>query len=265
MSLIYHTVTGSGQPPMVFVHGFACTHTDWQAQVAHFAPRHQCIAVDLRGHGASAGDAADCSIERYGADVAEVMRALSLPPAVLVGHSLGCRVVIEAALQAPEHVSGVVLVDGSQFAPAVGVAMQEQFAKPGGYAAMTDALFISMFTEKSDRALVAAVVDRARSLPEAVGQKMLPDLVRYDVGRLAKSLSGLRVPVMALQATYTNERRERVSLLPGQTTPYLDMLRANLPSVQIEIIPETGHFPQLDEAARTNAALARFVSALPVK
>ena len=101
MALIHHVVTGDGRPPIVFVHGFACAHSDWDAQVAHFSPRHQTIAVDLRGHGASPGEAAECSIERYGADVAEVMRALALPPAVLVGHSMGCRVAVEAALQAP--------------------------------------------------------------------------------------------------------------------------------------------------------------------
>src|SRR5690348_4122495 len=103
MQLIHHVVTGNGRPSIVFVHGFACSHTDWDAQVARFSPRHQTVAVDLRGHGASSGTAPQCSIERYGADVVDVMRALALPPAVLIGHSMGCRVVMEAALQAPSH------------------------------------------------------------------------------------------------------------------------------------------------------------------
>jgi len=101
MALIHHIAVGYGQPPIVFVHGFACAHTDWDTQVAHLAPYHQTIAVDLRGHGASPGSPDECSIERYGADVAEVMHHLNLAAAVLVGHSMGCRVVIEAALQAP--------------------------------------------------------------------------------------------------------------------------------------------------------------------
>src|SRR5579859_4855932 len=64
MALIHYVVTGSGRPPIVFVHGFACAHSDWDAQVAHLSPNHQTIAVDLRGHGASRGEAAECSIER---------------------------------------------------------------------------------------------------------------------------------------------------------------------------------------------------------
>src|SRR5689334_14883548 len=101
MALIHYATKGNGRPPIVFVHGFACAHSDWDRQVAHLSSKHQTVAVDLRGHGASAGTDQDCSIERHGADVAEVMGALRLPPSVLVGHSMGCRVVIEAALQAP--------------------------------------------------------------------------------------------------------------------------------------------------------------------
>ena len=64
MALILHVATGEGRPPVVFVHGFACGHTDWDAQVAHLSPRHRTVAVDLRGHGASPGTAEGCSLER---------------------------------------------------------------------------------------------------------------------------------------------------------------------------------------------------------
>ena len=262
MALIYHVVNGDGRPPIVFVHGFACAHTDWDAQVAHLSPRHRTVAVDLRGHGASPGTAAECSIERYGADVAEVMRALALPPAVLVGHSLGCRVVIEAALQAPAHTAGVILVDGSQFAPAMADLLRAQFARPDGFATHVNGLFKDMFTATSDQAVAASVVERAGRLPRAIGEKMMLDLQRYDVGRLTASLASLRVPVMALQATYANEKRERRTMREGQTTPYLDMLRASVPSARIEIIADTGHFPQLDASAQTNVLIDRFVATL---
>ena len=75
---------------------------------------------------------------------------------------------------------------------------------------------------------------------------MLTDLLRYDVGRLAHSMAALRVPVMALQTTYSNDRRERMTMHPGQTTPYLDMVATRIPSVRVEIIEDTGHFPQID-------------------
>jgi pimeloyl-ACP methyl ester carboxylesterase len=263
MTLINHVVTGQGQPPIVFVHGFGCALSDWDAQVAHFSPRHQTIAVDLRGHGDSPGSAAECSVERYGADVAEVMRALNLPPAIVVGHSMGCRVAVEAALQAPAHTASLILIDGSQFAPAMAAVLKERFADPNGFATMVDGLFKDMFTARSDTAVATSVAARARRLPRAVGEKLMTDMQRYDTGRLVASLASLRVPVMALQTTYANEKRERRSMSAGQTSPYLDMLRTQIPSVRVEIIPDTGHFPQLDEARRTNALMDSFIASRP--
>ncbi len=265
MSLIHHVVTGLGHPPIVFVHGFGCGHQDWDLQVAHFSPRHQTVAVDLRGHGASPGAPAACSIEQYGADVAELMWALDLPPALLVGHSMGCRVVIEAVLQAPGHTAGVVLVDGSQFAPAMGPALRAAFGRPDGYATLVRGMFRDMSTPKSAPASVAAIAERVAHLPRAVGEKMLTDMQRYDTTRLAASLGCLTVPVMALQTTYSNEKRERRTMTQGQTTPYLDMLRSVVPAVRVEIIEDTGHFPQIDEPARTNALLGSFLGSLPAR
>jgi pimeloyl-ACP methyl ester carboxylesterase len=262
MPLIHHVIAGSAIRPVVFVHGFGCSLTDWDSQVAHLSHRHRTITVDLRGHGSSPGSAADCSIERYGADVAELMRALSLPPAVLVGHSMGCRVVAEAALQAPAHTAGVVLVDGSQFASAMEAILTEAFIQPNGFAIMVEGMFRQMFHAKADRAVVAAVAARAQRLPREVGERLLLDMQRYDTWRLPASYGCLRVPVMAIQTTYANEKRERQSLQAGQSTPYLEMLRSAIPSARIEIIEEIGHFPQLEEPMRTNTLLDNFVTSV---
>ncbi len=262
MPLIHHVISGPATRPVVFVHGFGCGLTDWDSQVAHLSARHRTIAVDLPGHGSSLASATDCSIERYGADVAELMRALSLPPAVLVGHSMGCRVVAEAALQAPAHAAGVVLVDGSQFASAMEAILRTTFAQPNGYATMVEGMFCEMFHAKADKAVAAAVAARVQRLPREVGEKMLLDLQRYDAGRLTASYGCLRAPVMVIQTTYSNEKRERKSLQAGQTTPYLQMLRGAIPSARVEVIEETGHFPQLEEPARTNALLDSFLASV---
>jgi pimeloyl-ACP methyl ester carboxylesterase len=110
--------------------------------------------------------------------------------------------------------------------------------------------------------VIAATQARVGRLPRQVGEKMLTDLVRYDVGRLSTALTELRVPVTAIQTTYCNEKRERRSMGRGQTTPYLDMVHARIPSVRIEIIPDTGHFPQIDEPVQTNVLLDDFIVSL---
>lgn len=262
MNLLNHMDSGAAGRPIVFVHGFGCALNDWDAQAAHFGPRHRVIAVDLRAHGATPDEAQECSIERYGADVAALTRALDLAPAVVVGHSMGCRVVTEAALQAPERVAGVVLVDGSQFAPAMEPTIRARFAEPDGYHTMVDGMFAAMFNAKSDPIVAKRTRQRALSLAQAVGETMLLDMLRYDVLRFTSALAGLPVPVMAIQTTYANEKRERRSLAVGQTSPYLDMLRAAIPGVRVEVIPDTGHFPQLDEPDQTNRLIAEFVASI---
>jgi pimeloyl-ACP methyl ester carboxylesterase len=118
---LYYERAGAGAPPLVFVHGFGCAHEDWQFQVETFSARHMVVSCDLRGHGVSPGEPASCSIETYGADVAALARALNLSGAVIVGHSMGTRVVLQACLDAPDRVAGLVLVDGS-FQAAAGSA-----------------------------------------------------------------------------------------------------------------------------------------------
>lgn len=166
---------------------------------------------------------------------------------------------MEAALQAPDHTTAVVLVDGSQFAPSMERTLKDTFASSDGCSALIRRWFQEMFTQKSDPATVARAIERAAKFPPPIGQKMLLDLVRYDSVRLPTSLASLRVPILAIQSTYSTEKRERRSITTGQTTPYLDMLRARVPAAEIEVVLDTGHFPQIDEAAQVNALMDDFI------
>src|SRR3954465_15117593 len=105
--------SGRGAPPLVFVHGFACSHDDWRLQIESFRESNEVLACDLRGHGLTPGRPHECSIEHYGGDVAPLVTHFELEPAVLIGHSMGCRVVLEAArllaASEPRRVAGLVL------------------------------------------------------------------------------------------------------------------------------------------------------------
>ena len=160
MGLIHHLVSGSGFPPIVFVHGFGCSSTDWLAQIEHFSARNMTIAVDLPGHGATPPPAEPASIALGGRELAAWVQALCLPPAVFVGHSMGCRVVLEAALRAPERVAAIVLIDGSRFPPHSDQAFESRFAA-GEYLDLVGGMFRQMFTASSDPKTVDAVLRRA--------------------------------------------------------------------------------------------------------
>lgn len=261
MPLIQYTRKGRGTPPIVFVHGFGCARSDWDDQVAHFAGTHETVAVDLGGHGTSPGGLDHRRLETHGADVAALLADLELPPAVLVGHSMGCRVVMAAADAVPERVKGLILVDGSRLGEA-GSTAHEARAKAMatmGYEAFAKAAFEQMFGADYDKAKAQAIITRAMQRPADIAGPLFVDIGRYDAENMDRLLAGVRVPMLAIQSTQTNPDGKRLPLSSGATTPYLEMLRAKVKSVSIEIIPDIGHFPQLERVAETNAIMAAFL------
>jgi pimeloyl-ACP methyl ester carboxylesterase len=246
---IHYEEHGRGAPPMVFVHGLACALEDWRYQTSHFSRRTRVVCLDQRGHGRSHGHDSGFDIATFAADVAALMAELRLPPALLVGHSMGCRVVLECASSFPDRVAGLVLIDGSRLASdnadaareATRIAMQDS-----GYQAFLERLFSQMFTDASDRNVRDAAVARAKQLPAAVGLELTPAMVAWDAQRVEHALDKVKVPLQIIQSTYLNEARERVSMRPDETIPWLELVRSRVPQAEVSIVPGIGHFTMLE-------------------
>jgi pimeloyl-ACP methyl ester carboxylesterase len=267
---MYFVRLGHGQPSLFFVHGFCCTHEDWKAQLDFFQRTHEVVACDLRAHGKTPGRPQECSIEHYGGDVAALVNNLELARAVLVGHSMGCRVVLEAArvLTGSEHarrVAGVVLVDGSRNAPdgnsgdpAGAEAAARATIEKLGYAPFAERLFRQMFFKPSAQA--DAIVERAVKCSLEFGPHLWPRISRWDAGSMDAAFDALRAPVLAIQSTTRNAQLERAPLKAGDTSPWLDYLRSR--GARVEIVPDTGHFTQLEAPQTVNRLIGRFIASL---
>ncbi len=98
------------QPLIVFVHGSGQSRLTWTQQVRRFAySGYNVIAPDLPGHGLSGGDPIQ-GIEAMGAWIVDVLDALHVDKAHLVGHSQGGIVILETAYQKPERVSSATFI-----------------------------------------------------------------------------------------------------------------------------------------------------------
>jgi pimeloyl-ACP methyl ester carboxylesterase len=256
------TITGAGNPPLFFVHGFACDASDWRAQVAAFAATNTVVTCDLPGHGESTAAASTYTIASCGAAVAGALDELALPPAILIGHSMGCRVVLDAARLRPDLVAGLVLVDGSRIAEGDPVAAARAMTHElcgARYQRFVRDFFGSMFVASSDPALVRAIVERALRVSPVVGRALMADLASWDAGESASALAAVRVPLLAIQSTTMDTARARVSLQPGATSPWLTLIRAQIPTAIIAELDGAGHFPQIEQADEVNALIAEFL------
>jgi pimeloyl-ACP methyl ester carboxylesterase len=259
---VHYVSHGSGLPTLVFVHGFTCDHTDWRRQLSDLGSDFQVVAVDLRGHGATPGRPQECSIPHYGGDVAALIANLELSKVVLVGHSMGTRVVLEAARLDTERVKGLVLIDGSRQATrdpqtaeqaALGV-----IAGAGGYRAWVEPLVAQMFVEAS--AASRGAIARALKLDPELGTQLWSGMVRWDAEHMDATLAAVRAPVLAIQSTRINAERKRVSLQPGECPPYLELLKERIKDLRVEIVPGIGHFTQSEAPETVNRLLREFAS-----
>jgi pimeloyl-ACP methyl ester carboxylesterase len=110
---LFYTDEGTGEPAMLFVHGYSCDSNDWIWQLPHFARSHRAIAVDLRGHGRSSAPADGYETSIFARDVAALLAELDSGPVIAVGHSMGCNVVTALAVDHPGSVAAAVCVDPS--------------------------------------------------------------------------------------------------------------------------------------------------------
>jgi sigma-B regulation protein RsbQ len=107
-------ITGHGERPMVFSHGFGCDQHMWRFVAPAFAESHRLVLFDHMGCGKSDLSAYDndrhATLEGYALDMAEIFEQADLWDAVVVGHSVGATVGMLAANLSRQHVHSLVMV-----------------------------------------------------------------------------------------------------------------------------------------------------------
>jgi pimeloyl-ACP methyl ester carboxylesterase len=110
VSLYHRDLGGSGDPPIVLLHGMLGSSRNWQTAGRALAATRRVFALDLRNHGLSP-HADTMSYPSMAADVLAWLDAQGLGPAELVGHSLGGKVAMLLACRHPARVAQLVVVD----------------------------------------------------------------------------------------------------------------------------------------------------------
>jgi haloacetate dehalogenase len=104
---------GGGGPPIVLLHGHPRTHVTWHRVAPALAARHTVVCPDLRGYGQSTSPASDDFSKRAMAgDIVRLMRILGHERFAVAGHDRGCYVAMRLALDHPQAVTHLAVLDG---------------------------------------------------------------------------------------------------------------------------------------------------------
>ena len=106
---VIYRVAGSG-PPVVLIHGMLNSSSHWRSVALSLASEHTVIAPDLIGHGDSAAPRGDYSLGAHAASIRDLLAAIGVDRATIVGHSLGGGVAMQFSYQFPERTERLVLV-----------------------------------------------------------------------------------------------------------------------------------------------------------
>jgi pimeloyl-ACP methyl ester carboxylesterase len=245
---VHFDVEGTGVPALVFVHGWSCDRTYWSRQMSRFAERHQAVAIDLAGHGQSGVARKAWTIPSFGDDVVAVVEKLGLDELVLVGHSMGGDVIVEAALRLPGRVAALVWVDTySKLGESGHGDSADEFMQPFGrdFVTATRDLVRRMSSPASDPDLVGWIAADMSSAPPEIALDAMKHAVTNDDAILA-GLRELKVPVFAIN--------------PDNRPTDVESLRRH--GVEPVLMSGVGHFLMMEDPDGFNWLLGEVIERL---
>jgi pimeloyl-ACP methyl ester carboxylesterase len=246
---IHYDVAGLGSPALVFVHGWSCDRTYWERQLEAFQFNHLVVALDLAGHGDSGLDRAVWSMEAFGKDVATVVEKLDLKEVVLIGHSMGGTVLLEAERVVPSRISALVAVD--TFFDVETILSREQadqFLQPFRLDfRSTTRNYVTgyMFTPDTDASLKEAIATDMSLAPPEVAIESLQHLVMYDTPSALKKIG---VPIHCINSDKYATR--------------VQTARQYAPSFDVSILSGVSHFLMMENPEAFNGLLEQVIDKL---
>lgn len=197
---IAYSIYGKGEATLVFVHGWSCDSRYWVNQIPYFSSKYRVITIDLAGHGNSGLSREEYTVKAFGQDIVAVLEKLDVDNAILIGHSMGGEIVLQAAVLAPDRVSGIIGIDTLH--DMGHYATEEEIA--GVYTPLAEdfetnaAAFVgSMFPKGSDAVLVETVSKDMSSAPAKVALNILSNYFKIAGEEF---LTDIKVPIMLLNA-----------------------------------------------------------------
>ena len=241
-----------GRPTVIFIHGAGLDHTVWTLFNRYYARNgYNSIAVDLPGHGRSAGEPPS-SIEECANWLLEFIHALGIEQAALVGHSMGSLVALEAAYRAQATVSRLVLLGAAVPMPVAEPLLNAARANDHSAVDMI-MLYSHAYASQLGGNPVAGINilnSNMRLLERGLGSVLYADLKAcHEYGNGIAAAGNLGIP-----ADLVLGAEDRMTP-PSQAAGLIEALA----QAHVEILPECGHMMLSEQPEAVHRSLARIL------
>jgi pimeloyl-ACP methyl ester carboxylesterase len=262
-------LSGGSGPLVLCLHGFALTADMWRPNLpALVEAGRSVLALDLPGHGASFRPTRPYSVSDLARVVREVFDVLGVEHAALVGNSLGGAVASEFALRHPNNVDRLVLVDALGLDPVIPLFRRSRY--------WTDLILPTL--------LIMACgprrwpLERIESVTFHCAERVPPESFRliYPGGwrwnHWGRALVGLGVfwemATPARRRVFSARRanlRAPTLIVWGEADQLLPVTHAHtahalIPGARLEIFPQCGHMPNMEDPDAFNRLVIEFLS-----
>lgn len=249
--------------PLVLLHGTSASLHTWQGWAEALSPTRRVIRIDLPGFGLT-GPMPDGNyqLQRYAEFVRDVLDALRVPQAVLVGNSFGGSVAWKLAVDQPERVMALVLVDSAGYAYASkSVPLAFKVAKYPALAPVMANVLPKGMVESSVRnvygdpaKVTPELVQRYYELTRAPGnrQALVQRFQQSKGGEFAAQIPLVKVPTLILWG-------DRDQLIPVETA---EQFHKDIAGSRVVVLPGLGHVPHEEDPATSLVPVRAFLESL---
>ncbi|GBQ79903.1 branched-chain alpha-keto acid dehydrogenase subunit E2 [Acetobacter malorum DSM 14337] len=240
---------GAGAP-VLLIHGFGGDLSNWMLNQDVLARHQRVIAFDLPGHGASSKDVGDGSVTVLAEAAYELLKALDIPKAHILGHSLGGAIALALLRDYPDAVLTLTLVAPAGLEREVNAESLREMVEADR-------------TRDMQKALQALVHDKS-----LVGRRMADNVLRV------RRLDGAREALRTIEAACFANGQQSIDLRPvldaaripvtlfwGEEDEVLPVAGAkNAPDHVVKhLLPQIGHMPQLEKTVEFNRLVEAFL------
>lgn len=267
---IAYTDQGQGKETIVFIHGLGSYLQAWIKNVEVLKNDYRCISIDLPGYGKSSKQPHSGKMTFYASVVNEVVKELGLGKVYLSGHSMGGQISMVTALEYPEIVKGLVLVDPAGF---------EEFNK-GQRQWFRDVMTFDGVRLTTAEAVQNNLATNFYSLPDdadfmitdRLSMRTADDFEAYcytvvqSVNGMVdepvlKYLKDIKVPTLIFFGENDNLIPNRY-LNPGWTRDIAENGASKIPNSKLVMVPHCGHFMMFEKSEVYNTEVKSFLSNL---